>query len=273
VLGRRHRETAVTLHALGKVAQAAGDYPTARRYFLEDLEITEAVLGRRHRETAVTLHALGNLAQEEGDYPTARRYFLEDLEITEAVLGRRHRETAVTLHALGNLAQEEGDYPTARCYYEEALAIKDDVLGRRHFETFITRFSRGWLVWKAIWETAVCAVLTWFVLPDQIALIGAGLVLVLGAIGYFRWRQATGVVRVLWRIQVGWLVTLLFLNLLAPATVDLSPVVVYALAAGGAALGLFWPRLMALPALRNARLRGRRWLYRGLQRLRALRRR
>ncbi|WP_322814013.1 hypothetical protein [Chloroflexus sp.] len=52
-------------------------------------------------------------------------------------------------------------------------------------------------------------------LPDQIALIGAGLVLALGAVGYFRWRQATGVVRALWRVQVGWLVMLLFLNLLA----------------------------------------------------------
>ncbi|MGQ9611645.1 tetratricopeptide repeat protein, partial [Chloroflexus sp.] len=167
----------------------------------------------------------------------------------------------------------DDNYPTARRYYEEALDIKEAVLGRRHRETFVTRFARGWLVWEVIWEAVARAVLTWFVLPDQIALIGAGLVLVLGAVGYFRWRQATGVVRVLWCVQVGWLVTLLFLNLLAPAPVDLSPVMVYALAAGGAALGLLWPRIMVLPTLRNARLRGRRWLYRGLQRLPALRRR
>ncbi|WP_322822456.1 tetratricopeptide repeat protein, partial [Chloroflexus sp.] len=195
------------------------------------------------------------------DYPTARRYYEAALAIKDEVLGRRHRSTAVTLHELGRLAANEGDYPTARRYYEAALAIKDEVLGRRHRETARTLSSRRWLVWKALWETAACAVLTWFVLPDHIALVGAGLVLVLGAIGYFRWRQATGVVRTLWRVQVGWLVTLLFLNLFSRGSVALSPVVVYALAAGGAALGLFWPRIMAMPVLRSARLRGRRWLY------------
>ena len=65
MLGRRHRETALTLHELGNVAYAEGDYPTARQYFQEALAIKEAVLGRRHRETAVTLHELGNVAYAE----------------------------------------------------------------------------------------------------------------------------------------------------------------------------------------------------------------
>jgi tetratricopeptide (TPR) repeat protein len=94
VLGRRHRETAATLHELGKVAHAEGDYPTARQYLQEALAIKEAVLGRRHRSTAVTLHELGKVAYAEGDYPTARQYLQEALAIEEAVLGRRHRSTA-----------------------------------------------------------------------------------------------------------------------------------------------------------------------------------
>jgi tetratricopeptide (TPR) repeat protein len=40
VLGRRHRETADTLHGLGSVAYAEGDYPTARQYLQEALAIT-----------------------------------------------------------------------------------------------------------------------------------------------------------------------------------------------------------------------------------------
>jgi tetratricopeptide (TPR) repeat protein len=143
VLGRRHRETAVTLHVLGKVAYAEGDYPTARQYLQEALAIEEAVLGRRHRETAVTLHELGNVAYAEGDYPTARQYLQEALAIKEAVLGRRHRSTAATLYELGKVAYAEGDYPTARQYWQEALAIEEAVLGRRHRETAVTLHGLG----------------------------------------------------------------------------------------------------------------------------------
>ncbi|MGQ9611644.1 tetratricopeptide repeat protein, partial [Chloroflexus sp.] len=60
---------------------ADDNYPTARRYYEEALDIKEAVLGRRHRETAVTLHALGNVAQADDNYPTARRYYEEALDI------------------------------------------------------------------------------------------------------------------------------------------------------------------------------------------------
>jgi tetratricopeptide (TPR) repeat protein len=61
VLGRRHRETAVTLHGLGSVAYAEGDYPKARQYLQEALAIKEAVLGRSHRETMVMLIAYYSL--------------------------------------------------------------------------------------------------------------------------------------------------------------------------------------------------------------------
>ncbi|MBP1468917.1 tetratricopeptide repeat protein, partial [Candidatus Chloroploca sp. M-50] len=49
VLGRQHRDTAITLHALGNVAQAEDDYPAARQSFQEALAIKTAVLGRQHR--------------------------------------------------------------------------------------------------------------------------------------------------------------------------------------------------------------------------------
>jgi hypothetical protein len=39
VLGRRHRETAVTLHELGNVAYAELDNPTARHKFKDALAI------------------------------------------------------------------------------------------------------------------------------------------------------------------------------------------------------------------------------------------
>jgi tetratricopeptide (TPR) repeat protein len=267
VLGRRHRETAFTLYVLGNVAYAEGDYPTARQYLQEALAIKEAVLGRRHRETALTLHELGKVAYAEGDYPMARQYFQEALAIEEAVLGRRHRETAVTLHALGNVASAEGDYPTARQHFQEALAIEEAVLGRRHRETAITLSSRRWLFWGILSETVACAVLTWSMLPASIDVIGAGVVLILGAIGYLWWPAATRLVRAVWRFQIGWLGMTLMLHLLERVNDVISPTILYALAACGGVIGLFWPRIRSWVAVRAIRYRMRRWWYLTLQQL------
>jgi tetratricopeptide (TPR) repeat protein len=244
VLGRRHRETALTLlHVLGKVAYAEGDYPTARQYLQEALAIKEAVLGRRHRETALTLHELGKVAYAEGDYPTARQYLQEALAIKEAVLGRRHRETALTLHELGKVAYAEGDYPTARQYLQEALAIKEAVLGRRHLETMVTLIAYYSLFWRALFAAGMCALLSWFLLPAQVDLFAVGVVLLLGAIGYLWLPAATRLVRAVWRFQVGWFGMTLLLHLLGYVNIVISPTTLYALAACGGAVGLFWPRL------------------------------
>jgi len=267
VLGRRHRETALTLHELGNVAYAEGDYPTARQYLQEALAIKEAVLGRRHRETAVTLYELGKVAYTEGDYPTARQYFQEALAITEAVLGRRHRETAVTLHVLGNVAYAEGDYPTARQYLQEALAIEEAVLGRRHLETMVMLIAYYSLFWRALFAAGMCALLSWFLLPAQVDLFAVGVVLLLGAIGYLWLPAATRLVRAVWRFQVGWFGMTLLLHLFDRVNLETSPIITYALAACGGAVGLFWPRIIALQVVRAIRHRLRRWWYPSLLQL------
>jgi tetratricopeptide (TPR) repeat protein len=265
VLGRRHRLTAVTLHELSKVAYVEGDYPTARQYLQEALEITEAVLGRRHRETAHTLHGLGSVAYAEGDYPKARQYLQEALAIKEAVLGRRHRSTAVTLHVLGWVALEEGDYPTARQYFQEALAIEEAVLGRRHLETMVTLIAYYSLFWRALFAAGMCALLSWFLLPAQVDLFAVGVVLLLGAIGYFWLPAATRLVRAVWRFQVGWFGMTLLLHLLGYVNIVISPTTLYALAACGGAVGLlFWPRLSSWQVGRAIRHHLQRHLQRQL---------
>jgi len=143
VLGMRHPSTASTLHALGRVRHAQGDYPAAERFNQQALEIYKVVLGMRHPSTASTLHALGVVRQAQGDYPAAETFYQQALEIDQAVLGMRHPSTASTLHDLGRVRQAQGDYPAAESFYQQALEIYKAVLGMRHPSTAITLHALG----------------------------------------------------------------------------------------------------------------------------------
>ncbi len=249
-------------HAAGLVMYMEEDYATARGYLQEALAIREVRLGRQHQDTATTLHELGNVAYWEEDYATARGYLQEALAIREALLGRRHRSTAVTLHALGNVAYSEGDYATARGYYQEALAIKTEVLGRRHRSTVVTRRAQRILLGFVAAETCLCVLLIMMSLSlldgmlawpyDLLAwicgLLAAVGVLVLGALGYYRWPAATRLVRALLRIQIGAWLVYLPLSLIERFTGVFMPPLGYLAVAVGAVLGLClpWRKLLFL---------------------------
>ncbi len=125
---------AITLHQLGMLAQAQGDYPEARRLYEESLRIEEQ-LGDR-AGVAITLHQLGMLAQAQGDYPEARRLYEESLRLAEQ-LGDRWG-IAASLGQLGQVAQLEGDFPTAVRLWTQALAIFEKLGAPEQ------RIVRGW---------------------------------------------------------------------------------------------------------------------------------
>jgi len=166
-LGHPRRSDAATLYELGRLAQAQGDYPEARRLYGEAAETFEE-LGAR-REQAAVLHQLGTLAQAQGDYSEARRLYQESLHIKQQ-LGNRagvaytlgdlgnlalgqgnldearrlyqqvrgvseemgdRSSVAKALHQLGRLAQAQGDYPDARRLYQEAAETFDELGARR----------------------------------------------------------------------------------------------------------------------------------------------
>ena len=110
-------------HQLGVLAQARGDYDTARTRYQQALAIFEA-LGDR-AGMATTYHQLGVLAQARGDYDTARKLYQQALAIFEELGGRAGM--ANTYGQLGVLAQLRGDYDTARKLYEQSLHIKEEL--------------------------------------------------------------------------------------------------------------------------------------------------
>ena len=110
-------------HQLGVLAQARGDYDTARTRYQQALAIFEE-LGNR-ADMAATYHQLGVLAQARGDYDTAHKLYEQSLRIEEE-LGNR-AGMATSYHQLGILAQARGDYDTAHTYYQRALTIFEEL--------------------------------------------------------------------------------------------------------------------------------------------------
>lgn len=107
------------LYAAGVLADAQGDYASARALFEESLTINRE-LGDR-RGIAVSLNNLGIVTVRQQDYPAARSLYEESLAIWRE-LGNR-RAIALSLNNLGNVANVQGDYPAARSLHEESLAV------------------------------------------------------------------------------------------------------------------------------------------------------
>lgn len=154
---------AKALKAAGNLAETQGDYPAARRYYEEYLEI-EREAGDRHG-IARALNNLGVVSQHQKDLPAARDFYEEALQIMREiddergvgillnnlgsvaenlkesdlavslyeeslVLRRRRgdkRMVAQTLMNLGNVAKTKGDHVRAKGLYEESLEIRTDL--------------------------------------------------------------------------------------------------------------------------------------------------
>lgn len=161
--GFRTELYARVLTGAGRLACAQGDYPEARSFFQQTLEIFQALNDKRgiasswvnlglvasmqgnHSEArafyekALALHreignlvgvatALGNLggaAWEQGDYATARSYYEEELAIRRQL--KEPEGIASSLGVLGSLAQLEGDYDRAVVLFEEGLALQREL--------------------------------------------------------------------------------------------------------------------------------------------------
>ena len=128
---------ATTHHNLGILAQARGDYDTAHTYYQQALTTFEELSDRAGM--AATYHQLGMLAQARGDYDTARKLYQRALTTFEE-LGDR-TGMATTHHNLGILAQRRGDYDTARKLYEQSLHIEEELGDRAGMATTYHQLS------------------------------------------------------------------------------------------------------------------------------------
>lgn len=85
-----HYEIAATLHNLGNVRFARGDYAEAETLMRRTLAIKEKLLGVEHPDTALSMNNLGVLLQAQGKNDEARTLFQRALEIFQATLDENH---------------------------------------------------------------------------------------------------------------------------------------------------------------------------------------
>ena len=121
--------------ALGDIAVAEGQLPTARAHYQARLIASQAVLvadpddNNRQREVSVSHERLGDVAREEGDLASARKGYAASLAIRERLAAADpgnaawQRDLSISHNKLGDVAEAQGDYAEAVRCYEASLQI------------------------------------------------------------------------------------------------------------------------------------------------------
>lgn len=110
---------AKAFHVTGTLAARQGEYPAARQFLEQALEL------RRHladpRAISVSLNNLATVAIDQGDYAHARELLDESIGIK-----RQLGDKTGLAYSLGNLGEVErhlGEYGQALAFYEESLSL------------------------------------------------------------------------------------------------------------------------------------------------------
>ena len=123
--------------ALGDIAVAEGQLPTATRHYQARLATAQAVLAinphdnSREREVSVSHNKLGDVARAEGDLVGAQQSYAAGLAIAERLaasdLGNAawQRDFSVSHERLGDVAVDSSDLLGAQQSYAASLAIRE----------------------------------------------------------------------------------------------------------------------------------------------------
>jgi len=126
-------KVAESLHHLGLLHLAEGDYDEAEELFAEALELRRGELGDSHLAVAEVLDDLGELYQYQGRTEEAEARFTEALQMRRRLAGADHPDVAESLQNLASvLARSEDDRPRAERLYRESLAMHRTIYGDQH---------------------------------------------------------------------------------------------------------------------------------------------
>lgn len=115
------------LNGLAFVECLCDEYPQASEHAQTALD--NARLAHDQRNTARALSNLGIVAESEQDFITARALYDEAVHIFRLIGDKRGLASA--LNNTGSVADSLGDYPSAKTYYEESLNLCKEI-GYRH---------------------------------------------------------------------------------------------------------------------------------------------
>jgi len=131
-LGVEAPGTAASIHNLGALYWANGDYASARASLERALGIRERTLDKNHPDIARSLLYLANLDISMGHETTARPLLERAIAIQRVALSPADPEIAQGLNMLGTVLYNIGDYYSAGPAFEQAISIREKSLGEDH---------------------------------------------------------------------------------------------------------------------------------------------
>ena len=111
------------LNYLGNVTRTRGDLAAAQDYHSRALAIRER-LAPNSLAVATSLNNLGNVAANRGDLPAAAGYYQRSLTLRER-LAPHSLDVAMSLTNLGNISTDRGDLAAAQDYHSRALTLQE----------------------------------------------------------------------------------------------------------------------------------------------------
>lgn len=146
VHGKKSRQVAGCLNALGILTKKLGHYDSAQKYYKAAIKLKVFLNGNSHQnaEIAEYLTNLADVFRKKSEYGQAEALYRRALEIFEATVGTQHIECADTLNSLGLIAKKQARYDEAADLYDRALAIAHRTFkGKPHYKTGIYAFNRA----------------------------------------------------------------------------------------------------------------------------------
>lgn len=136
-------DTAVTLHQIGQLHRAKGEFDDALAAYNVALRGMKHTLGKNHPNTAAILGNIGNLQKEMGDMDAAFETYQQVLSIESYRLGLSHPDVAVTLHNIATIDAARGNNEHALALYKQVVALQRKLFGENNASVAVTSACMG----------------------------------------------------------------------------------------------------------------------------------
>ncbi|EAR97278.2 tetratricopeptide repeat protein (macronuclear) [Tetrahymena thermophila SB210] len=135
--GEDTSELALLLENIGNIYKMKGDFPKARAFQEEALQIILIQVGEKSVEAARLYNNLGNLYASLGLYKKADKRLKKALKIVDNLYVSAEEQAqlkALCLCSLGEIHRLRGNLENSLEFLEEALEIREQVFGSGHIE-------------------------------------------------------------------------------------------------------------------------------------------
>jgi len=136
-------DLALTLHQIGQLHRAKGEYNQALEAFNVSLRGMRYALGKHHPNVAAVLGNIGNLQKEMGDMDAAFLTYQQVLGIESYRLGLSHPDVAITLHNIATIDAARGNHDNALVLYQQVVSLQRKLFGPDDMSVAVTSACMG----------------------------------------------------------------------------------------------------------------------------------